>query len=369
MWRSLLAGAGLVLLAGCAHSAHQATSPPSPPPPPLEVDRPPTVPAVLVPASPDFDIVDLVLDGGYLYWAHRGERGLVRIAVGGGAPTTPTTLVPAADQPITSLATDPDYVYFTTGRRVDRQSSETLLGRTSPGFGHFEGIVARIAKDGRAPAAELSSGRFDPADVAVDGADVYWVMLRKDETLVRLPPGTDSPTVVAHGRFLPGSLVVASRHAYWIDPDVNAGPSVMSVSLSGEAPRRLAQGASNEPVHPLRLAADPLAVYWTDAGATPDGGAIVRVPVGEGAPSLLARGEASPRGIAVSDGYVYWVDKGTSARNFYDGSLKKVATGGGAVTTLASGLNAPDRIAVSGARVCWTEVDGSIKTMAKNPSR
>jgi hypothetical protein len=223
--------------------------------------------------------------------------------------------------------------------------------------------VARVKKDGSSSREELSSGRFDPADVALDGSDVYWVMLRKDETLVRLPPGTDSPVVVAHGKFAPGTLVVADKRAYWIDPD--GGPCVMTVSLAGEAPRKLAQGSSSSPVHPLRLAADASAVYWSDAGVAEEGGIIVRVPLGEGAPTLLAQGEASPRGIAVIQGFVYWVDKGTSGKNFRDGSVKKIPSSGGPITTLATALAAPDRIAVSDTRVGWTEVDGSIKTMAR----
>ncbi len=322
---------------------------------------PPSQPTELVAPSADFDISDLQADATRVYWAHRGDRGIQSVAITGGPVET---VVPATDHPITSLATDEGFLYWTGGRRAGTASAEELTGRPASEYaGHFEGFVARLPKRGTAR-QELSSGRFEPADVRVDGPSVYWVMVRRHEgTLVRLALGTESPSVVAHGKFAPGSLVVHGGLAYWVDPD--RGPAVMMAKLAGEEPKKLAEGAPSNPVHPQRVAADDLAVYWTDAGSSETGGAIVKVPVAAGDGSLLAEGLATPRGIAVADGFVYWVEKGTGAKNFHDGTLKKVPATGGAPVTIASGLFAPDRVAIAGRGIVWTEVDGSVKVVAR----
>jgi hypothetical protein len=330
----------------------QASAPPAPPAP--------TTPTPLIAPSPDFDIVDLILDDQRVYWAHRGERGLVSVPLASGPLST---LAPATTEPIISVAADATHLYWTGGRREGGQESEAMLGRVAPRMAHYVGYVARINKDGSGK-QELTSGRFVPSNVAVDGGTLYWVMVRPREgTLVRLPAGADSPTVVAHGHFAPQSLIVHGGRAYWIDPE--AGPAVMLVSLAGEEPKKLAQGEASNPVHPIRLAADDQAVYWTDGGSSPNGGAVVKVPVGEGGASLLAIGLQSPRGIAVHGGFVYWAEKGSSEKNFHDGSIRKAPTTGGKPIVLASDLLAPDHLAVSDSRVVWNELDGSVKTMAR----
>ncbi len=326
----------------------------------------PRTPVLVGSPSPDFDLVGLVLDEGHAFWAHRGDLGIVSAPIAGGAAVT---LVPGAEQSITSLAEDAGSLYWTAGRRGGTESSQELLGRVNPHTGHFEGLVGRIGKDGKGP-TELTSGRFEPGDVGVLGKDVYWVMVRRrDETLVRLPVGTDAPSVVAHGSFAPGSLVVQAGHAYWTDPGAGAGgPAVMTVSLGlgagpHEEPRRMAPADAATSIRPVRLAADADAVYWTDTGGSEAGGAVMKVPLAGGAPIKLAQGLAGPRGIAVSGGFVYWVEKGTGATNFHDGALRKVSSSGGAPETLAGGLVAPDRLAVSDAHVCWSELDGSVKVV------
>lgn len=364
----------LVAAAGCAGGRDRSSVPPDgraavPAGPSSTAGaRPvgPRTPVVLHPPSPNFDIVDLVVDTRRAYWAYRGDRGLVSIPLSGGSPGgAATTLVAATDHAISSLAAAGEFLYWTSGRRVGTDASVEMLGRVNQYAGHYEGFVARIQKDGKGQ-TELSSGRFEPDNVAVDGANVYWVMVRpKEGTLVRLPPGTDAPSVVAHGSFAPGSLVVHSGHAYWIDASSKGGPTVMMVSIAGEEPKKLAQGEAGHPVHPVRLAADDVAVYWTDTGWSEAGGALVKVPVGAGNATLLAEGLRSPRGVQVSGGFVYWLEKGTAAANFHDGTLRRVPVQGGAAETLATGLFAPDRLATAAGRVCWTEVDGSVKTLGE----
>jgi hypothetical protein len=348
---------------GCSH----APPPASPVAPMLAPsDRPPAAPEVLVPASVDFDIVNLLLDKEFVYWAHRGEKGLVKVPLGGGPPIT---LVPGSDQPVTSLATDASYLYFTTGRRVDTENSDMLLGRRSPRAGHFEGVVARLKKDGTTKVEEIASGRYKPEDVAVDGANVYWISAKKDAMLVRQAIGqVDAEAVVAHGNFLPGSLVVSGGFAYWVDLD--AGPAVVRVSTNGGEPQKLSTAVpqpNGTPgfSHPVRLCADDTAAYITDAGPMEGKGLVVRIPIAGGAPTVVADNLNTPRAVAVLGGWVYWLNKGTGAQNFQDGSLEKAPVAGGLKVTLATRLVAPDRLALGGTRVAWTEVNGAIKDMAR----
>ncbi len=321
----------------------------------------PSTPEILVLGASDFDIVDLVTDARFAYWGHRGGKGVVKAPLSGGLPVT---LVPGAEAEVTSLAEDATYLYFTSGRRVETESIQPSLVPRPTSAGHFEGVVSRVPKEGSSKVEEISSGRFKPEDVAIDGAFVYWIMAKKDATLVRQPLGQmDSPEVVAHGRFSPGSLVVAGGYAYWIDTD--GGPAVMRVGARGGEPVKVAEGAAGAPLHPVRLAADDGALYVSDAGPVEGKGSILRVPFGGAAPSMLAENLATPRGIAVRGGYVYWLNKGTTEKNFKDGSLEKAPASGGPKVTMAVDLAAPERIAVGDSRVVWTEIDGAVKDMGK----
>jgi hypothetical protein len=300
------------------------------------------------------------MDDKFVFWAHRGEKGLVKVPLTGGPPMT---LVAGTEQPVTSLAADARYLYFTTGRRIDTEASDMLLGRKSPRAGHFEGVVARLEKKPGAQVEEISSGRFKPEDVAVDATNVYWIMARKDETLVRQAFGQiDMPEVVAHGDFLPGSLAIAGGFAYWID--TGKGPSVMRVPTNGGEPAKVG-ATEGDGSHPVRLAADEGAVYFTDAGPMESKGSVVRIALGGGGSTVVAAGLDSPRAVAVRAGTVYWLTKGTSGKNYMDGTLEKAPTTGGPKVTMATGLAAPDRLALSDTRVAWTESTGAVKDMAR----
>jgi hypothetical protein len=319
----------------------------------------PRSPERLTPSSPDRDVLGLLVDARFVYVAYRGHPGLVKVPLGGGPPIL---LQPDDDAPVTSFASDASYLYFTSGRRVDIDPIGVPIERGSGRPGHFEGVVLRVAKGAEERGEEIASGRFKPEDIAVDATHVYWIDAGKDEALVRQPKGRiDSEAVIAHGEFLPGSLVVSEGFAFWID--TAAGRGVMRVSTQGGGPRMFVFGAGAV-AHPVRLAAVDGALYVADAGSIEGSGSIVRIGA-DGAIATIADHLHTPRDVAVRAGWVYWVDKGTRAKNFEDGTVEKAPAFGGDKVALASGLTAPDHLALSDTRVAWSEHGGSIKDMAR----
>jgi sugar lactone lactonase YvrE len=67
--------------------------------------------------------------------------------------------------------------------------------------------------------------------------------------------------------------------------------------------------------------------------------------------SILATGQAMPRGIATDGSHVYWV-------TWYGGTVARVPVAGGAVETLVTGRQFPIQVAVDGGFAIWTE-DGT----------
>jgi hypothetical protein len=68
-------------------------------------------------------------------------------------------------------------------------------------------------------------------------------------------------------------------------------------------------------------------------GPVPDGGTILRIPNGGGAPVSLIKGQSQPASIAVDDTAIYWVNGETSSPS----ALVRASLDGSSVTTLVTG--------------------------------
>jgi hypothetical protein len=105
------------------------------------------------------------------------------------------------------------------------------------------------------------------------------------------------------------------------------------------------------------LAVDATHVYFTNNGS------IARVPKAGGAPDTLAAGRAAMLDASSTD--LCWVDTGTHAADFLDGSIHCAPKTGG--DTRITGAYFPSALAVDGNTIYWVEVDGgSVKQIDKD---
>ena len=129
---------------------------------------------------------------------------------------------------------------------------------------------------------------------------------------------------------------------------------------NGRCIRVLASGQSV----PGPLAVTSSTVIWSNDGvATADGklqgAAILKVPIGGGAPQTLALApsDTEPGSLAIDSGYVYWAKSNTYPHMSMDGAIMKTPLAGGATMPLTS-ASWPASVAVSGGVVYWTDQGG-----------
>jgi hypothetical protein len=131
-------------------------------------------------------------------------------------------------------------------------------------------------------------------------------------------------------------------------PDVRADTGGLAVLASGQR-------------DPRGIAISDGYVYWTD-WTDPVKGTVSKVSVDGGNVTVLARdtGGGEPLGIAVDGGFVYWTD-------FTTGTISQVPIAGGPVNVLADNQDHPWRILVQDGYVYWAEfLMGNIKRIRPN---
>lgn len=308
----------------------------------------------------------LAVDATSVYWTTAGAQtgsvppgpgngAVMKVPIGGGAPTTLATgLVGRCD-----LAVDATSVYYT-------------IADTVPG------AVMKVPIGGGAPST-IASGDIGYG-LSVDATSIYWSKggpSRSPGSLMRVPVGGSTPTTLAScpsPSFLcvglpsgseqigPTSIAVDATSVYWM----NNGTALMKVASGGGPITELAWGDNGFgfPVHlPTGIAVDATNVYWANGGGSPSG-AVMKVPLGGGTPTVLARsGVNAPRGIAVDATNIYWTD---TNNNTNTNTVMKLPLSGGTPTTLASWPGSGSGyIAVDATSVYWTTTDGVMKRTPK----
>lgn len=237
----------------------------------------------------------LRVDDARAYWLAYGEHaGIQTVAVGGGAVSTLVAV--GAPVPIVQLALGPDHVYYTDG----------------PG-----GAVRRVAKAGGDPET-VASDLSGPGQIAVSDGVAFVIEGGEHGAITRIE--ATGPRRLAAEQPTPTSLLVAGNDVLWVNAgrfDATTqrqdGAAIMRVpKIGGAATVVLAtEGASN-----LGSAGNDVLYVQNDA--------IYRLPPG-GAPTLYAPSESTPRALIADDTYAYWANAGTSAKLYLDGQIRRLS--------------------------------------------
>jgi hypothetical protein len=241
----------------------------------------------------------------------------MKVPVGGGEATT---IASGQDSP-TQIVVDSTNVYWVTGSAC--MSTPVSGGPVTAAVTMPNGYNFGIATDGTSLywAGQAISGP-DPAGV-----------------IVRLPPGGSASTL-ASAQFQPRDVLVDSARVYWADLNNYGVTSVMSTALVGGTVATLVPAGSPGPVYPLAIVGATL--YGV-------GDSVTSVPLAGGTVTTLAANQLSET-IAVDADNVYWVS---------DSVIKCVPLTGGRVVTLAPAPDGPGNqsamIAVDATSVYWVD--------------
>ncbi len=267
----------------------------------------------------------LATDGGGLADAFTPDTGT------GTAQDAATPVVVATNQENPArLAVDTNNLYF-----------------TNPG--HGGGTVVKVALAGGTPVV-LASGQNDPQWIAVDQQSVYWIDDVVGGSVMKVGIDGGAATTLAPGLRGPEGIALDAQNVYWC---VDLDNTVMRVSKGGGTPAVLTTipAADN---FGGGIAVDSTSVYFTTSSSLV--GSVMKLGLGldPGAPVPLASGQSDPTELVVDATSIYWINQGSVADNFNDGSVMKVAIAGGAPVVLASSQRLPFGIAVDGTHVYWT---------------
>jgi hypothetical protein len=238
----------------------------------------------------------------------------------------------------------------------------------------------------------LASSQFNPAQLAVDASNVYWIdggdVLGTNGSVMKVATTGGTATPLASSQPSPYYLVIDNASVYWTTNGVFGNGGISRIAKSGGSVSTLASSQYS----PNGLAVDGTNVYFTNVGfmttmgnlnqvpvgggtivplATakscsavavngslvywPDGnGALLKTPVGGGTSVQIATGSA---GSVATDGTnLYWADVGTGN----NGDIMRMPIGGASGTPIASGLNSPHALITDGVSVYWVTGDPKV---------
>lgn len=229
-----------------------------------------------------------------------------------------------------------------------------------------------------------ASGQFQPADIAADGTNIYWVNEANPGTVMQCAVSNCAGTTItlASNQDYPTALAVSSTTVYWINQSalmacsiggcggnpiqliMNGSPYGLVVhpdgkhllwtdSASGTVDMCNTVGASCTGTlttlvsglkSPAGVAVDATDVYFSDTGA----GVVGKAPLAGGSSTTLSMGLTRPLGIAIQGETAYFVQ-------YLGGVVNSVPTGGGTTSTLATAQIKPGGLAVDSERVYWVD--------------
>jgi hypothetical protein len=242
---------------------------------------------------------NVAVDDTEVYWTSAVTSGTVKSSTlnrqgkDGGKPTVVATIPGAA---LGCIAVDAHSMYWVQGNAVMKASK------------------------GGGPATVFAGGQIGANCVALDDKNVYWSLggtekaQFADGAIAFAAKTGGAGKVIVKGADHASNLVVDDKSIYWQNND-----KIMKAPRTGGDPAVLAPAGGTV----SDIALDDAYVYFTVAGSGTDG-TVARVSKDGGTVAPLATGQATPVGIAVDAGSVYWACRGTEANMFHDGSVSKV---------------------------------------------
>jgi hypothetical protein len=202
-------------------------------------------------------------------------------------------------------------------------------------------------------------------DWLVAGAGELYLARSSDNTIVAVPKSGGSARTIAR---LPGPIwgMALADGALWLTTtvdgtspalpergrnlgsDAHASGAVERIPVGGGAPRVVAEGLSR----PRAIASDGRWVFVVDVDASEPGllrkSAIVRLPAAGGAPIVVGRCEGEVTGIVLDDANAYWADR-------FDGTIVAAPKAGGDPRSLAVQRGLPEQLVATAGDLYWVE--------------
>jgi hypothetical protein len=216
-------------------------------------------------------------------------------------------------------------------------------------------------------AALIDAGEpHEPAhDLLVAGATDLYLARASDNTIVGVPKGGGRPRTIARlegpvwGMALAdGALWVSTTRAGASQPspdggrapaaDAHAHGAVEKIPLAGGAPTVVADGLAR----PRAVASDGRWLFVVDVDASEPGllhrSTIVRLPAAGGPRAIVARCEGEVGGVVLDDANAYWADR-------FDGTIVAAPKAGGDPRSLATERGLPEQLVALGGDLYWVE--------------
>ncbi len=236
---------------------------------------------------------------------------------------------------------------------ADAHASDARIDGASDGpppcvlGGTITGAPATVACGGNA------SGR-----VVLAGDDVLWTVQQPGGVVMKAPLVGGAPTALVRAKVGAVGLVVVGTYVYFTLPGAN---QVLRVPLAGGQTEVVTKALD----FPLFVASDGAALFVTSGQKY--AGVVSKIALdprtaNANPPLTLMDGLSGPRGIAVTNGFVYWTD-------VFDGALLRTADrpddaaregGTRMAARLAAGISGPSDLALAGDYAYVADQRGSL---------